>query len=210
MDVLSMYRIKGLLILILSILTLTVQAQKIDSSFVPNEDTLEASLRDFYKLKTDAEQTELKQRIRFKWLRFLPSVGWNFGLNSPFIGWNTSDLVGAINHKQTKKTLLTAIEKQNEILFNEDLIEVQYQLDNLVHKMTFYQSKMNVFELEKELFEITQKGYDEGEITPTIYLSKKIQFENLRIQIEQLKLELIELRNSIFIKAKKAQRVSLF
>lgn len=210
-DVLSMYRIKGLLILILSFSTLTaVNSQTIDSTFLPNQDTLKASLRAFYQAKTEAEQTEFKQKIRFKWLQFLPSIGWNFGLNTPFIGYSTTDLVTVINDKNTKKYILLGLQSRNEVLFNEALVTVIYQLDNLRHKMTFYHEKETVFKLEKELFEIIQREYDSGEITPTVYLTKKIAFENLRIQLQQLKLELVELRNSILINAKKAQRESLF
>lgn len=173
-------------------------------------DSLKYSLRVFYIKKTEAEQTQFKTKIKYKWLKFVPSIGWNFGLNSPVVGYNTNDLVNALNHKTNKEAILSGFERQNEVLYNDAVTEVKYLLKNLNFMLKQYYSGVTVFNLQKDLFLIIERQYQKGELLPSEYLQKKIAYEKVLMDREKLKYKLIEMRNTILIKGKMNEYEVLF
>ena len=205
-----MYTKKALLILILSTSINSFSQLKIDSSFTPNLDSMIFSLKAFYTYKTDTETLLIKQKLRFKWLNYLPSIGYNFGFNTPSIGYNTNQLSQSLNAKQTKKTLIEQIKQQNDIEYKNACIEVIFLIRNLQNNIALYHSDLEIFQYQIELFNLRKKEYDKGDITPEAYLNHKIQFENIKQNLLKQYNEIETLKNSILYKSKKAEVISLF
>lgn len=204
-----MQKIRVLLFLIF--ITFQTKAQiKIDSTFIPNYDSLKLSLQDFYRRKTTAEQQQYKYKQKWRWLKYLPSVGYSFFLNTPIVSYNTNEVYNAINDKHIIRAQCESLSQINETLYNEDLTEVKYTVEILRDRIQQYNSQLMIFDLEKKRYEIVEKSYTNKEITPTEFITKQIDYNNFQGQLRKEYTDIKILRNEILIKAKKTAWNSLF
>ena len=202
---------KALLILIV-VSSLQVQAQsKIDTVvFIPSIDSCKSTLRSYYRLKSEAEEIEFKYKTKFKFLRFLPSVGWDLFRQSPIVSINTNSIYNEINRKRERNAKLKGIQKINEVQYNQDLVNVIFLLSTLKKEVVYYNNQLNILNLETERFQIIQKAYDNHELVPSEYLTKKIEFENFKSAVKLLEIELHDSKNKILTIAKQAPWESLY
>lgn len=179
-------------------------------SLLLNVQSLKSSLRQYYIKKTEAEQEEYMYNLKFKWLMFLPSFGWNFIANTPSLSYNTNELSNAINYKRRKTSKLESIRKQNEVQFNRDLNDVVVMCENLKLQISTYNLLELNFTIINESFELIELSYKNAELKPSEYLQKKISYQSALLNKQKTLNDLILYRNEILIKAKKQKWEELF
>jgi hypothetical protein len=192
-------------------LGLQVQAQsKIDSTFIPHIDSLKTSLRLFYQVKSDAEQEEFKYKSKFKFLRFLPSIGWDAFRMSPIVSVNSNSIYYEINRRRETNAKLSGLEKTNEVQYNSDISNITFLRNTLQRKVFYYNAQIELLLLEEQRFQIIEKAYDNHEIVPSEYLTKQIAYQGFKNSIKLLEVELYDMRNKILTISKQAPWESLY
>lgn len=188
---------KGLLILLIGLSSICFAQTRIDSvSFLPHKDSIIVCLKKFYDEKAKAESYEYNYRQKYKWLKFLPTIGLNLLPLSPLVGISSNQLVNQVNINAQRKAKLLTIARTNSLAFQQDSISLNYDLANLWVKVAYYHFQLENLELYKNKFTIVVKSYKNNEITPTEFLDKQIQFNAFLAQTKITEMEIHTSKNS--------------
>lgn len=163
---------------------------------------MQSGLNSYYKQKTEAEISEFKFSRKWNWLRYIPSIGYNFVSNTYMVGYNTNDIANGIISKQAAEAKIISIQKNNDLLLEAALKEVSSEITFIDHQIAIYNANTPLIELESQLFDIYTQQYNKAELTPSIYLSKKISFESLKVSRLALQYQIYERITALFLKAK--------
>lgn len=159
------------------------------SNFIPNSDTITYYLRKYYNKKREAEQAEFKVRYRYKLLNFLPDLGLTFQ-RVFFASWGSGKVVSYLAQVQREKSKIETIQRVNEVNFNNDLALIINDLNNLKSSALQYNYSLELYPLETQLFEISEKGYYDKKVLPSDFILKKIHYKqflnNLNIKYAEL------------------------
>jgi hypothetical protein len=181
--------------------TYQLKAQQISDDFVPSFDTLQQSVRSFYLRKAGAELEEFEYRVRYRWLQYVPNVGWDAFRMSPIVSVNTSSIFQGLNTGVVQQARQRAIKRINEVAYNQDLDYIRIRLLDLQHKVAYYQSQQELLKLREVRFGITETGYKRKEVPPSEYYAALLEFNAQKSNLLRLYSELVELRNEILIRA---------
>lgn len=173
-----------------------------DSLDVLEFDSLKASLRVYYLRKTEAETQEFRFANKFKWLQFVPNVGYDAFRQAPVVTTNLSGVFAGINSKQAVKAKLASIQKVNEVLFNEDLVYIRAKLNELQRRIQAYNSQVELLKIRETKFRITETGYKRKEITPSEYLTAQLDFKGFQAGLDNVREEILILKNEIIVRAR--------
>ena len=189
---------KALLILLIGLSNFVFGQVRIDtSSFIPSVDSMYSCLKNYYTDKAQAEAYEYNYSIKYKWLKFIPTIGLNLNPISPIIALNSNQIVNQVNLNAQKKAKLLSIERTNQMSYEQDIIALNFKLSSLRKKIAYYHSLLDNLDLYIQKFKIVQTAYTNQEITPTEFLDKKIQFNSTVNQVKLLEFELHNERNNI-------------
>ena len=169
---------------------------------LPSYDSLQSGLNNYYKQKTEAELSEFQFEKKWNWLRYIPSIGYNFVSNTYMVGYNTNEIANAINSKQAIAAKIISIQKNNELLLKEDLKVVAAELESLKHEIALFEANAPLISMQSQLFDLYTQQYNKGEMTPSDYISKKITFESLNVSRLSVQFKVSERITQLFIKAK--------
>lgn len=163
-----------------------------------NED-YESCIKYRHQLQLSADLTTLQESKKGAWLKYLPSVSaglapairrgadgsFNSGLSPTLsIGVNSSLIYQSHSDKQQRKATREAIIKQNQL---QEATEMA-QLRRLQRRLQTETDKLNlhsgVTDIDRQLFTLYQKQYDNHDISPEEYLLKRKAFllQELRTQ----------------------------
>ncbi len=179
-------------------------------SSVPEIDSLQTSITKYFQEKTLAELEQYNYKTRAQWLKFLPSPGWNFILNSPVISYNFSDVANAVNYKYIRKATVNAIIQANQVELNSTWYEIVLLRETLTSKINAYNATFDLLSLHTAKFEIVEKGYNKNEITPSDFLNAKLSLASFTNSLQKDFSALVQLRNELLIKSKKGDAIPLF
>lgn len=175
---------------------------QIDSSSIPNIDSLKTSLRVYYLNKADAEIQEFRYENKFRWLNFVPNIGYDAFRQAPVITTNLSGVSQGINSRQVNKAKIASIKKVNEVLYNEDLVYIRSRLQDLEEKIRAYNSQFELLQLREMKFKITETGYKRKEITPSEYINAQLEIKGFKVMLANVSGELMQLRNEILTRSR--------
>ena len=175
--------------------------RRIDSTFIPNSDTITFYLKKYYNKKREAEQAEFKVRYKFKLLTFLPDVGLTFS-RVFFASWGSGKIVTYLAQKQREKSKLETIERVCEVDYNNDLALIINDLNNLKASSLQYNYSLELYPLETQLFEITEKGYKDKKILPSDFIMKKIHYKQFLNNLNLKYADLCALKYKILANAR--------
>lgn len=142
-------------------------------------------------------QQERMKKWRF--LNFLPSPGYSV-LQGPTLTYNLGQVTRFFEAREryrveAEKTTNKYQEKAEEDY--KDYLELKYQIQEKEAEVS-YQSK--VLDLERKLFAISERKYENHEITPSEFLTdeiafrrKELSYEKLKNQVERLERRMTEL-----------------
>ncbi|MFO0322812.1 MAG: hypothetical protein ACK504_10335 [Bacteroidota bacterium] len=123
----------------------------------------------------------------------MPNFGWNFVAMSPIITTAFSDIARQINVKRINEAQIKSINLKNEVQLNQDLLALNYHFSSLHDKLDNYQIEKLVYQIKLEKFDITEKQYNNKEITPSQYMLAK---EEKFLAIQHLKSIEIDIKHS--------------
>ena len=160
---------------------------------IPSTPQLQHSLETYYLQKTQAEIEEYRDKKRWSWLKFVPSIGINtdFGIR-PNLQFSFANMYGLLNDQNKKELKIKSLIKRNELAFNADLLKLHRLLLKRQLAMQDLQHARELLHLDEAIFKIQEDKYDRAELLPTQYLSLKKSILQQRYSIV-LKLQAIEL-----------------
>ena len=173
------------------------------SSQVP--DSLIDPLRTYYQDKTSAEISAYSYKEKGKWLKYLPTVGMGFSLESsgsqgsgldvpmPIVSFNSRTIYQIKNDKQTRKAKIESIIAQNELLFNEDIRKLRRLLQELKRKEIELSGLKSEWAIRYDLYRIDSTNYYAQELKPSGYLRSQLSWAefNQGITLKKLSIERI-------------------
>ena len=180
---------------------------EIDS--LPSTEILIESLGEYHKEEATYEIGQYTYIEKWKWLKYAPSFGWNFISNTPYIGYNSTDLFNAINYKRKKTAHLESIIYKINQQYNKNSIELVYQIDLYESKILIYKQKIRIIELEKTYFGVLKEEYETHKLLPTKYIKADIAYQNKILELTKLRFELKQLRAEILQLAYFGERITL-
>jgi hypothetical protein len=151
------------------------------------------------QLQLTADLTTLQESKKGAWLKYLPSVSaglapairraadgsFNSGLSPTLsIGLNSSLIYQSHREKQQRKATREAIIKQNQLQEATQIAQLhrlQRRLQTEIDKLNLHSG---VTDIDRQLFTLYQKQYDNHDISPEEYLLKRKAFllQELRTQ----------------------------
>jgi len=164
---------------------------------LPDKEILFESLGEYYKEATITEIETFTYVEKWKWLQFAPSFGWNFVQNTPYIGWSSSDLFNAINAKRAKKAKILGIIRTANLNYDTKCKQIALKTHVFEAKKRVFDTKTGLLTLKEQFYGIFKDKYDRKELEPSIYIQKSIDFENFKLEIEQLRYELVKIKIDI-------------
>jgi hypothetical protein len=171
---------------------------------IPNIDSLCNNVDSFYNRLTQAQQIELKQSDKYKWLNYLPSPGY-----SPFTGGLSLNLnlaapLQAINQKHVSKQKAESIGRINALAAEVLKNEIRVDFNTIQFSIQEFQAKDSLQILKLQAFRLYSSQYQRNEITPSDFLGKQQDFESFKIQRLAEANQIKKAIQQLFIKSKMA------
>jgi hypothetical protein len=142
--------------------------------------------------------TELTYVEKYKWLRYIPSFGWNFVSNTPFLGYNSNELFSLLNMKRRKKAQLDAIIHRINEDYRKNSISLNMKYDRFEQLQRTFKHMKLIYNLEREVFEIRTIQYKKLQITPSDYLQEQISIQNKYLILLQAQANIEALREELY------------
>ncbi|MFW5700441.1 MAG: hypothetical protein ACOCWM_02025 [Cyclobacteriaceae bacterium] len=181
------------LITLKSIILLTSIANTIGANgqLVTSLGTLLHALEQNYQVINEAELEEYKQLNKYKWLNYMPSVGYDLVYNRPVVSINLADIGRFINDNQAREHKQTSIIKSNRILLAKEKKSVTTRYNYLVNLFHRYDLEIEVYNLHYKLFILSKSKYENDEIPIE-------QFTQEQIKIKEEEKNLYTLKDRIY------------
>jgi hypothetical protein len=177
---------------------------------LPTKELLLESLGEYHTEEAVFLIMEFTYVEKWQWLRYAPSFGWNFISNTPYIGYNSTDLFNAINHKRKKTSQLKALIHKINLDYNKKSISLVYRIELYKSLEYTYSQKLKIIDLEKTYFGILKEEYKQHKLEPTKYIKADISYQNKVLELSQLRFRLKQLKVEILELAYFGDRVTLF
>lgn len=164
-------------IFLFSYINLTAQ-----SFNLPDIDSLNSSIDNYFKDLTDAETEAIRETNKGRILNYLPNPGY-----SPFTGGftlsvNLSAPIQEIRLKRLSKQRITAIVKQYQIQAKTLKNEVFADSKTLEISIQDYYSRDTLVHLKEKAFKLAESQYKRNQSTPTEFLARQYEIEALHVQ----------------------------
>lgn len=182
---------------------------QIDKSFLPSLDSLKTSCKFFYTKQAIADLSQFDYKVKFQFLNYIPSPGWNVATNSPIFTISFSDIFRAVNFRRQNVAQARRIILFYEAQMNAALIEVTQLHLSLANQLNLYNASLKVLELEQQKFSMVEKDYSLALIPPSEFLTAQIAFSNLVNNLNVRLFDLQKAKAELLIKAKKGDWVAL-
>lgn len=128
------------------------------------------------KEKNDSILNIYKVNNKYKYLNLLPSVNYDVINKSINIGFSLSNLSNYFQNKHRNKIELLKIETQLNDNLNNKIERLELEIEILKNLTNSYKKEIEIFEIDKKLFEISEGKYMNSEISIEEYLKKKQEF----------------------------------
>lgn len=156
---------------------------------LPPVQELELSCKTYHNMRYTALLQEWEVKEKGKVLKYLPNIGFTFGLPSVSLG--TDKILTAKQQKEVIKAKKKSLELEHTLNLNDDLGKIKIMYQNINYLLSNIYSEKELIQVEKDLFEIYEKQYKNHEITPTEYLQKKKAYlvvnQGFRNKIEDIR-----------------------
>ena len=169
----------------------------------------ESCIKHRHQLQLSANLTTLQESKKGAWLKYLPSISLSSGLtpftsngdSSPFgggggisIGLNSNLIYQAHRDKQQRAVTREAITKRSQLQQDQEIAK----LHRLQQRLQIETDKLNlhdgVADIDRQLFTLYQKQYENHDISPEEYLLKRKAFllQELRNQDQITRIETLQ------------------
>ena len=166
---------------------------------IPEFDTLINSLQLNYTNKAVLEIYIFTYVEKFKWLKFAPSFGWNFISNTPFIGYNSSQLFDALNYKRKKKAVLDDMLLKINQEYRLQSIQLLSKCERFNTLWLTLNQKKEILRLEYDYLILHEELYTDKQIGPSKWLQLQIAFRNKLVEYNNFVSSIQMLREEILM-----------
>lgn len=120
---------------------------------------------------------EFRSMRKFKWLTFLPTVGYDPLTNRPTIGFSLSSLSRYLtkNHELNQKQQSIFLESAAAVSSEMKLLERKY--NSIQNQISTYQRFKTVASIKTKLYEIQKQKHENNEISLETFLNAQLDYE---------------------------------
>jgi len=184
------------------------------SSTLPADAVLYASLDSFYQQQTRAELAEFTETTASNWMSWMPSIGVAYtpsGEPRPGINYSLATVFGNIKSKQRQQAKRDAILQKNELRRQADYQALATALTELQQLEADYHFALDIHAIDSTLFEVDRRKAEHAEITPTVFLKAKRAFLLKKLAVLEKKRQIIKQRLKILALARhKSKNLHIF
>lgn len=123
--------------------------------------------------KIDSTINQYKEKDKYKYLNLLPQVSYDALNNSFNIGFSLSGLSNYYQQKKRNKIQLAQLEARLKDKLDNDLERLNLDIEKFYFQYENLQSKIEIFKIDFDLFQITKGKYNNSEITTEQFLQLK-------------------------------------
>jgi hypothetical protein len=165
-------------------------------------DSLKVSCEAYYQTKAEAEIEEYKQLKKYKFLRFLPSLGYSILRSDFVVSLNTNGAISYLENKQIRNNKISSIILQNNLLLSSALREIAMKQSELEKVITQKKNIHKLVELEKQIFKIKKRQYENAELEPLLYLQAQKTLINQEQKLEDINYKVFQINQQLLSIAK--------
>ncbi len=128
-----------------------------------------------------------KESNKYNYLFFVPNVGYDFVWGRPMVTYNFTQLATFLKAKQVSKRKAYSINKTSSLSLESSIAKLRsfYSYCNILFSRLY--DDIEVYNINKQLFEIKEQEYNNDEITLENYLKSKISIAEKKQSINALK-----------------------
>ena len=174
----------------------------IQKDTLPPDAALYQSLEKYYEQKTAAELTEFQENQKGEWLKYLPNLGVSYTFDNkprPSASISSSTIYNAKKNKQQRAAKRKAIEQVNQLAHQQDKIRLRQLLNQYELEVAAIAFQVEIFEIDKTLFEIEEAKYNALEIAPSEFLKIKRAYLIKGFEVREGRKELALLEDEILV-----------
>ncbi|MGL1888706.1 MAG: hypothetical protein OCD76_19490 [Reichenbachiella sp.] len=164
---------------------------------LPEIDALMKTLGESFKSEAAYQIEQFTYVEKWKWLKYLPTFGYDFSMNRPIVAYNSNALFGVINSGRKKEANLNSIIHKINLDYEREAISLSLNYDIFGTQNAVYHNRMQVLRLEKMNMDLSYNQYKEHHLEPSQYLNKLISFKNKVLQLSELKTDIVKLRSEL-------------
>lgn len=165
-------------------------------------DSLESSCRRYYELKAQAEIEEFKQVRKYKFLRFLPTIGYAIARQSLVVGVNSSSAIKYLEDKQIRRNKVSSIVQSNNLALERDLLQLHLLKQEIRQVQEKYQTALATIEIERKIFRIKKQQYNQAELEPLLFLQSQKTLLQQEQKVKDIQYNIFQLNQQLLIIAK--------
>jgi len=157
------------------------------SDTLPTTDKLFESIQIYYQQVANAELLEFQESTKGEWLKYVPSIGFGFGLGTkeiegetkvvgklrPSISFNTGIIYTARKDKQLRAAKIKSIESSMVLLIQQEQRKLLQLIGNYEQELRSLAVATEIQAIEDAIFEIQETKFRNRELTPLEYLPLK-------------------------------------
>lgn len=157
---------------LLTLLNFKVQAKYLD--------TLQSQLRFRYNSELSQQLNNLHILRQNKWLKWLPSLGWNLILNTPSISLATPQILTFLQFRDNNEFQIAEAKRLNRVNFVNDSITLDHSYYQLIYLLDDYKNFKEMYEVDSLYYLIQQDKHKSLAISTEVYLTELKKWLSVR------------------------------
>lgn len=201
----------SLLLLVIFNINLTAQPDTL-----PPVEQLFESIQIYYQAQAKAQLLEFQESTKGEWLKYVPSIGFGFGLGTkeiegqtqvvgkfrPSVSLNTGVIYTARKDKQLRTAKVQSIESATQLLIQQEQRKLLQLIGNYERELRALALATEIQEIEDAIFEIQETKYRDRELTPLEYLPLKRNYLQKQYELAEKRKGIDILMGEILILSK--------
>ncbi len=160
---------------------------------LPSRPSLFTALRHYHTEKAAATITEYKAVERYRWMKWMPSVGVGYNLQGapvPTMTFSLGQVYANLNSKALMQSKTEAVLRGSLLSFKTDSIDLEMLLQKVEILRGGIAYDETVAVVDSALWTIVEGQYRNKDIGPTEYLTAKKQFLERQVLLHQRRREI--------------------
>lgn len=170
---------------------------------------MQVCLESYYSQKLQADLAVKQVNNSKKWLKWIPSIGYDAFRNSPMISLSFGQIVDNLNRNAERKAEIQSLIMNLELSYSLEVEQLKIKVLQYNSEVLKFDESLESWQIEQELFDLVAKSYEDKRISPTEFLTKKLAFLQKKQGFEDKKLELGRQKMEVLFVAKCYQKKEL-
>ncbi len=169
------------------------------SDWVPERDSLQRSLINFYDQKLEADLEEFRFSEKYRALKYVPTFGFDVALLRPIVGFNSNLIYQVANDSQIRAAKVRSIQKANQLERAQAANQLDLLFLDMENRLLHYRLFVQGGPTREQLRHLVRARYKKGEITPSDYLRQELSWQeeerreaDFRYSITRAQIQILE------------------